>query len=96
MIYNEIKEKLLSKGIFVLDKRIPAKEIMYLVNCGYKVLFAFWNHKMGSQLKGEYYTITLTNTILEDVSEEELHNVCKNISYVPKAIIKYARERGIE
>ena len=54
------------------------------------------SNKMGSQLKGEYYTITLTNDILEDVSEEELYDVCKNISYVPKAIIKYARERGIE
>lgn len=94
--YLIMKDKLLSKGIFVLDKRIPAKKIMYLVDCGYKVVFAFWNHKMGSQLKGEYYTITLTNTILEDVTEEELHNVCKNISYVPKAIIKYARERGIK
>lgn len=96
MNYEQVKDRLLSKGIFVLDKRIPAKKIMYLVDCGYKVLFAFWNHKMGSQLKGEYYTITLTNTILEDVSEEELYDVCKNISYVPKAIIKYARERGIE
>lgn len=96
MNYEQIKEKLLSKGIFVLDKRIPAKKIMYLVDCGYKVLFSFWNHKMGSQLKGEYYTITLTNTILEDISEKELYNVCKNISYVPKVIIKYARERGIE
>lgn len=96
MIYNEIKEKLLAKGIFVLDKRIPAKEIMYLVNCGYKVLFAFWNHKMGSQLKGEYYTIEINTTVLEDVDEEELYGVCKNVSYVPKAIIKYAKARGIE
>ena len=94
--YLRIKDELLSKGIFVLDKRIPAKEIMYLVDCGYKVVFAFWNHKMGSPLKGEYYTITLTNDILEDVTEEELHDVCKNISYVPKAIIKYAREREIK
>ena len=95
MNYEQAKDKLLSKGIFVLDKRIPAKEIMYLVDCGYKVLFAFWNHKMGSQLKGEYYTIELNATVLEDVDEEELHHVCKNISYVPKAIIKYAREREI-
>lgn len=96
MNYEQVKDKLLSKGIFVLDKRIPAKNIMYLVNCGYKVLFAFWNHKMGSQLKGEYYTIELNTTVLEDVDEEELHNVCKNVSYVPKAIIKYARKRGIK
>ena len=80
MNYEQVKDKLLSKGIFVLDKRKPAKEIMYLVNCGYKVVFAFWNHKMGSMLNSEYYTITLTNAILEDVDEEELHNVCKNVS----------------
>lgn len=96
MNYEQAKEKLLSKGIFVLDKRIPAKNIMYLVNCGYKVLFAFWNHKMGSQLKGEYYTIMLDTIVLEDVDEEELHNVCKNISYVPKTIIKYAEQHGIK
>lgn len=94
--YEQTKDKLLSKGIFVLDKRIPAKEIMYLVNCGYKVLFAFWNHKMGSQLKGEYYTIELNTTVLEDVDEEELHNVCKNVSYVPKVIIRYAKQHGIK
>lgn len=94
--YLRIKDELLSKGIFVLDKRIPVKKIMYLVDCGYKVVFAFWNHKMGSQLKGEYYTIELNTTVLEDVDIEELHMVCKNVSYVPKAIIKYARERGIE
>ena len=96
MNYEQVKDKLLSKGIFVLDKRIPAKEIMYLVNCGYKVLFAFWNHKMGSQLKGEYYTIVLDTIVLEDVDEEELHNVCKNISYVPKVIIRYAKQSGIK
>lgn len=96
MNYEQAKDKLLSKGIFVLDKRIPAKNIMYLVNCGYKVLFAFWNHKMGSQLKGEYYTIELNTTVLEDVDEEELHAVCRNVSYVPKAIIKYAEQRGIK
>lgn len=94
--YLRIKNELLSKGIFVLDKRIPAKKIMYLVDCGYKVVFAFWNHKMGSQLKGEYYTIELNTTVLEDVDMEELHMVCKNVSYVPKAIIKYAKKRGIE
>ena len=96
MNYEQVKDKLLSKGIFVLDKRIPAKEIMYLVNCGYKVLFAFWNHKMGSQLKGEYYTTELNTTVLEDVDEEELHNVCKNVSYVPKVIIRYAKQHGIK
>ena len=96
MNYEQIKEKLLDRGIFVLDKRIPAKKIMYLVNCGYKVLFAFWNHKMGSQLKGEYYTIELNTTVLEDVDEEELYNVCKNVSYVPKVIIRYAKQHGIK
>lgn len=95
MNYEQIKETLLSKGIFVLDKRRPVKEIFYLVNLGYNVVFAFWNHKMGSQLRGEYYTITLNPVVLEDVSEEELYKVCKNVSYVPKAIIKYAREREI-
>lgn len=93
MNYEKVKEILLSKGIFVLDKRKSVEEIKYLVNCGYKVLYA----KFDSYYRLYYgncvcYTpLIINNEILKDIDDKELYKEFKQISYHPKTIIEYAQ-----
>ena len=93
MNYEQAKDKLLSKGIFVLDKRKSVEEIKYLINCGYSVLYArfftYYTPFLGSS--AEYRPILVNDLILQKISDEDLYKEFKFISYSPKTIIKYAR-----
>lgn len=94
MNYEQAKDKLLSKGIFVLDKRKSVDEIKYLINCGYSVLYAkFFTYYMpfnGSHI--EYRPVLVNNLMIQKISDEDLYKEFKYISYSPKTIIKYARQ----
>ena len=94
MNYEQAKDRLLSKGIFVLDKRKSVEEIKYLINCGYSVLYArfftYYTPFVGSS--AEYRPILVNDLILQKISDEDLYKEFKFISYSPKTIIKYARQ----
>lgn len=91
MNYEQIKQKLLSKGIFVLDKKRPVKEIRYLVDCGYKILYSrFGSYYLKYHGKCVCYVpVIIDSLILKDLNDEVLYKEFKQISYNPKTIIEY-------
>ena len=91
MNYVQIKQKLLSKGIFVLDKKRPVKEIRYLVDCGYKILYSKFSTYY-VRYHGRcacYIPIIINSEIIKDLDDEMLYEEFKQISYNPKTIIEY-------
>lgn len=94
MNYEQAKDKLLSKGIFVLDKRKSVEEIKYLINCGYSVLYArfftYYTPFIGST--ASYRPVLVNDLTLQKITDEDLYKEFKFISYSPKTIIKYARQ----
>lgn len=91
--YKYIKEFLLSKGIFVLDKRQPVEKIKYLLNCGYKILYAKFGPCDFKYRIGDicgYYPILVDTIIIQNLNDYELSREFKKISYHPDTIIKFA------
>lgn len=91
MNYEKVKEILLSKGMFVLDKRKPVEEIKYLINCGYKIVYAkFGNYYIRYHGRVACHVpVIIDSLILKDLNDKELYEEFKQISYNPKTIIEW-------